>query len=222
MSLRRRLETSKLLIGFFGRLLAGYLRLCRATTRWTIEGQDALEQDLAKGPVLLVMWHERSFMGAAHWPVAAGQLSSLHATSPIGQVSGAVQRRLGLRPMAMDERASNMRAARVVLARVKDGVSIGMTGDGPLGPARQVKDAPLDWARAAGVPVWGYAFACTGGRRLDTWDNMILPRPFGRGHVVFARWEHEMPRKPDAAQTEAARQAMAAFLDGISARADQP
>ena len=89
---------------------------------------DELRAALADGPVLLIMWHSRSVMGALHWPVADAPLSSLYDRSPIGRVSGALQRRVGLQPMEMSRKLSNRAASRTVLKRVKDGVSIGMTG----------------------------------------------------------------------------------------------
>jgi len=176
-SFRKRLEHSRLLAGILAALVGCYLRLCNATTRWQVEGLDDLKADLAQGPVLLVMWHERSLMGPVHWPVKDGQLSSLYASSAIGRVSGAMQRQFGLQPMEMSNSQSNVTASRQILRRVREGVSIGMTGDGPLGPALAVKDAPLDWARAMQRPVYAYAFATKRHRRLNAWDRMMMPLP---------------------------------------------
>jgi lysophospholipid acyltransferase (LPLAT)-like uncharacterized protein len=166
------------------------------------------------------MWHERSIMGALHWPVGDGPLSSLFDASPIGRVSGALQRRVGLQPMEMSRKSSNRAASRTVLKRLQEGVSIGMTGDGPLGPPMQVKDAPLEWARATGVPVFCYAFATTRGRRLNSWDRMLLPYPFGRGAIVFARFEGDIPRRPADDNREALREDLRLFMDETTARAD--
>ena len=73
-----------------------------------------------------------------------------------------------------------------------------------------------------GMPVWGYAFDCTRHRRLKTWDRMRLPRPFGKGRIVFARWDHDLPRKADAAAISTARAALATHLDQVSERASAP
>ncbi|WP_322890546.1 MULTISPECIES: lysophospholipid acyltransferase family protein [unclassified Yoonia] len=220
MSLRRRIEKSERVASVLAWLAGGYLALCNRTTRWQVEGLDDLRAALAQGPVLLVMWHSRSVMGALHWPVADGPLSSLYDASPIGRVSGALQRRVGLQSIQMSRKTSNLAASRIVLKRVREGVSIGMTGDGPLGPAHQVKDAPLEWARVTGVPVFCYAFTTTRGRRLETWDRMLVPRMFGRGAVVFARFDGAIPRKPDDATREALREEMRRFMDTTTARAD--
>lgn len=219
-SLRRKIENSERLAALLAGIAGSYLAFCDRTTRWQVEGQDALEASLRDGPVLLVMWHERSIMGALHWPVKAGPLSSLYANSPIGRVSGALQRRVGLQPMQMSDKQSNIAASRQVLQRVRDGVSIGLTGDGPLGPALVLKDAPLEWARVTGMPVFAYAFATTKGRRLDSWDNMILPRPWGKGAKVFVRFDQEVPRKTGSDETEVLRADLARFLNEVTSRAD--
>ncbi len=210
MTLRRRIEHSKLLAGVLAGLAGAYLRFCRATTRWQREGFDDLAADLAEGPVLVVMWHECSLMGPLLWPLERGPLSTLYASSPIGRVSGALQRQSGLRPMEMAEGASNLAASRIVLRRVREGSSIGIAADGPLGPARQVKDAPLDWARAMQRPVYGFAYRTSRGRKLKTWDQMWLPLPFARGRVVFARWEGAPGRRDDNA---AWRDSLTGFLN---------
>ncbi|ART99560.1 hypothetical protein LOKVESSMR4R_00218 [Yoonia vestfoldensis] len=220
LSLRRRIEKSHMLATALAWLAGSYLALCNRTTRWQVAGLDDLRAALAQGPVLLVMWHGRSVMGALHWPVADGPLTSLYDASPIGRVSGALQRRVGLQSIQMSRKTANLAASRIVLKRVRAGVSIGLTADGPLGPAQLVKDAPLEWARVTGVPVFCYAFATTRGRRLNSWDRMLVPRLFGRGAVVFARFDEKIPRKSDEAARAALRERMRLFIDATTARAD--
>jgi len=221
MSLRRRIERSDFIATMAAGLAGRYLAFCDRTSDWQVEGLEELRAALTQGPVLLIMWHSRSVMGALHWPVADAQLSSLHDKSPIGRVSGALQRRVGLLPIEMSRKRANRAASREVLKRVKEGISIGMTGDGPLGPARQVKDAPLDWARATNMPVFCYAFSTTKSLRLKSWDKMMVPRPFGKGAYVFRRFPVDVPRKMDAAALEALRAEVCDCLDATTTAADQ-
>ncbi|SIT91299.1 hypothetical protein SAMN05421665_3312 [Yoonia rosea] len=220
MSLRRRIEKSERFVNAVGRLVLLYLNLVQRTTRWQSEGVDELRAAMAEGPVLLVMWHSRLMMIAHHWPVESGSLSSLHDTSPIARVVGAVHQLSGLRPMKMSAKVSNIVASRTVLKRVKDGVSIGLTADGPRGPALQLKDPPLEWARATGLPIFCYAFSTTRQRRAQSWDRLLIPRPFSKGAYVFARFPKKVPRKPDAAELENLREEIARFIDANTARAD--
>lgn len=216
MTFRHRIEHSRFLAWLLAALAGSYLSLCQRTTRWDYTGLDQLKSDLSDGPVLLLMWHGRSLMGPIHWPVDTGPLSSLYDASPIGRVSGALQRRRGLQPMEMSNKMSNLAASRTVLRRVRDGVSIGMTGDGPLGPARSVKDAPLEWARVMKRPIYGYAFSTKRHRILDSWDDMMLPLPFTSGRVVFTRFDSDVVGKMD----EAARTRLEQMLNHVAATAD--
>lgn len=218
--LRRRLENSALLAGLLGRLAAGYVRACNRTVRWEKRGFDGIEAALADGPVILVMWHSRILMAPAHLEPLA-RFTTLRDPSPAGRVSGAMQARFGMAPVEMSAKASNQAASRAVLRRLRGGLSVGLTADGPLGPARVMKSAPLDWARVSGVPVFFYAFACTRARRLKTWDRMLLPRLFGRGHMAVARWDRDIPRQADAETLEALRLEMETALSAHQASVDE-
>ncbi len=221
MSLRKRLEQSETLAAALASLAGSYLSLCTRTTRWRYEGMDELKDALAQGPVLVLTWHSRSIMGSMHWPSDVAPLSTLYDKSPIGRVSGAVQRRAGLRPIEMSSRDSNLVASRKILRRVKEGVSIAMTGDGPLGPARQLKDAPLEWARVTGMPIFCYAFSTTKGRRAKSWDKLLVPKTFGKGVCIFRRFDADVPRKLDTADREALRLMIQKWMDDTTADADR-
>lgn len=217
--LRRRLEQSDRLAGLIGRIAAGYLRLCLWSNRWTRDGFDELRAALAEGPVVIVMWHSRILLAPAHLGPTV-RLTTLRDPSPAGRVSAAMQRRFGMDPIAMSANASNTAASREVLRRLKAGQSVGMTADGPLGPARVMKSAPLDWSRVSGAPLFLFAYACTRQGRLGTWDGMLVPRLFGRGHVGIARWPETLPRRADSATQEQYRAALEAALTAHQAAVD--
>ena len=220
MSLRKRIEKSRLLAAVIGGLAGRYMALCEKRIRWQVAGLDDLRAALAEGPVLYITWHETVLLSAQQWPRAEARLSTLYNRSPIGRVTGALHRRMGLHPMEMSRRTSNRAASRTVLKRVREGVSIGIAADGPLGPRRQIGDATLEWARATGIPIFGYAFAVSHGRRLNSWDRMLLPYPRGRGAYVFARFAGTIPRRPSPEETEALREALREFMNDTTARAE--
>jgi len=83
-----------------------------------------------------------------------------------------------------------------------------------------VKDAPLEWVRMLQCPIYGYAFAAQRKKTLGTWDKMVLPLPFSKGVAVFTPIDVTLPRKADAAQTEAARAQLQAGLQAVTAQAD--
>ena len=221
VTLRKRLERSETLTTIIGRGVARYLNFATRTTTWDYAGMDDLKTALADGPVLVMTWHSRSVMGSMHWPSDVAPLSALHNNSPIGRVVGAMQHATGLQPMKMAHNMSNIAASRTILKSVKGGASMALTGDGPLGPPRILKDAPLEWARVTGLPIFCYAFATSKGWRAKSWDHMLLPRPYGKGACVFRRVDQALPRKMDDATRDEMRRYLSTQMDVATAQADQ-
>ena len=217
---RKWLERQPWVTGGLGALLGGWARFCSATTRWERRGEEEMAAALREGPVGVVLWHERIMLVGVHWRPEWGPVAALHTPRFAGRVAGAAQGHVGLRPIAMDSRRGNIAASREILRSLKSGQSVGLTGDGPQGPARVLKDAPLEWARATGRPVFVYAFAMQGQRRLSTWDRMAWPRPFTRGAVVWRLWRADLPRRVDAATHAEMLGSLAQALDAAVADAE--
>ena len=219
-SFRHRLKHSEFIVRIPALLISSFLRFCHVTTIWQREGMESLRADLAEGPVLMLAWHERLLMAPVHWPASEGQVSILCANSLDGRLSAATHRRFGQVPIEMADNVPNLAASRRILRRVRAGTSIGMTPDGPCGPALAVKDAALDWARIMQRPVYAYAYATKRHRRMGTWDRMILALPFTRGAFVLKRLTVDVPRKADAAQICELRHHMVSLLNDATRRAD--
>lgn len=203
-------------------LIAAYARFCRMTTRWTVIEDPAFAAARAKGPVVLVFWHSRSAMASATLPRRAFPLLNLFARNRDGRISAGVQRRMGLRPIGLSGSDANRTAARLVLNAVtREGYSIGLPGDGHRGPARILQDAPLDWARATGRPIFLLANSVRRQRRLPGWDRLLFPLPFSRGAVVLRPWDGQVPGRSDTAALEEARRSLTAALDAVTAEADK-
>ena len=218
--LRRRIDQSPALSAVTGGAAAVWTGLCNRTTRWQRAGDAEIAAALSDGPVIVVLWHEMVMMGPAHWRPDWGPLATLHDSSPAGRSGSVLSRRLGGTPFILSARQSNLGATRDVLGLIRAGASLAVTGDGPRGPRRTVQDGPLDWARAAGVPVFAYAWAIAGMPRAASWDRMLLARPFARGAVVFSRWPSKVPRRLDDAAREALRADLAAHLTATATTAE--
>ena len=220
MTLRNRIDNSALLAGVMSWFLAGYVRFCFRTTRWQVEGLDELAAALKDGPVIYVLWHSRVMYGPSAWPADLGQLFTLMDPSPIGRVAARTQARLGMEPISMNSNSSNFAASRQILKTIRAGHSVGIAADGPEGPNRDAKQASIEWARATGRPVFLFSWRAEKGRRLKTWDRMILPRPFTRGVYGFRKWDVEVPRKLDDSGYRELRADLSENLDRLAADID--
>ncbi len=219
-SLRRRIESSDTLVQAAGGTVARWIGLSNRTTRWQHHGEEDVAAAVQSGPVIMVLWHEMLLMGSVHWQPAWGRLATLHDSSPGGRAGAATQQRMGATPFFVSSKQSNLTLTRDVLGLIRAGTSLAIAGDGPRGPRRVLKTPTLDWARAAGVPVFVYAWAIARQRRIPSWDRMILPRPYAQGAIVFRRWDREVPRRADATERETLRRDLEAHLTATAAEAE--
>lgn len=222
MSLRRRILKSKRLEAAIATTFAAYLRFAFATTRWRYDGVDALEADLnTERSVIVACWHQRIMYSAAAWRVTQRPLAGLHSQSHAGRLAGAIQHRLGLHSIAMHDKKSNRATSLAVARMMKNGTSLGLAADGPLGPARQLNPAVIEWARLTGKPIWLQAFAVRRGWFWKTWDKTLFPLPFTRGAIAYVRAKTVVPRKLAPGDMERLTCDLAAELDALTLTADR-
>ena len=69
------------------------------------------------------------------------------------------------------------------------------TIDGPRGPIYVAKPGPVALARRTGAPILCFYLACQNPWILRSWDRMMIPRPFSKVHV---RWAKTITVPPDA------------------------
>jgi lysophospholipid acyltransferase (LPLAT)-like uncharacterized protein len=84
------------------------------------------------------------------------------------------------------------------------GVCVGITPDGPRGPAMVASTGIVNVARLARAPIVPIVFATSRRRVLGTWDRLHAALPFGRGVFIWGE-PIEVPAELDEAGTEAAR-----------------
>ncbi len=220
MSLRKRLEKSETLAAVIAWPLAAYLRLVFRTGRWQAEGLDELRAELARGPVIVVFWHGRLMMAGPAWPQRPARTVLPVAPSPAGLLSARTQAHFGSTALAIGSRQADRTALRRLLSAVREGNSLGLTADGPKGPARQAKSAPVEWARATGRPVFLFSWSSPSAMRLNTWDRLMIPRPFSRGIYGYRKWKDALPRKLDPAERDRLQQELAEALDDFDREMD--
>jgi lysophospholipid acyltransferase (LPLAT)-like uncharacterized protein len=109
---------------------------------------------------------------------------------------------------------------RTVLRGLKQGVSIGISPDGPRGPARVAKVTPIQWARTAQVPIVVFTYAATRFVPLRTWDRLMFPLPFGRLVLLWRVWDRTVPARLTDAEGLALAAELGAFMETITQEAD--
>jgi len=221
-TLRKRIAGSRALNGALAGFFARYVRFCHATSRWERRGFESLTGQLqTEGPAVVAVWHQRLMMAPYLFDLEAGRICSLTSGARAGRLAGMIQESFGFETIAMSSHTRHVALSRAVLSRMKDGVSVGIAPDGANGPARVSKTFPIVWARSSGAAIFVVAFSARRALTLPTWDRMLFPLPFTRGALVVRRFDNDVPRKLDEAETEALRQALDAALDAVTDEADR-
>ena len=102
----------------------------------------------------------------------------------------------------------------VQLAR--ENCDLGITPDGPRGPAEVVKPGVALLGRLTGRPVIPLAYSCSRAKRFTSWDRFMLPYPFSRGVIV---WGEPLYCR-EGEHAEAYRQRIEKALRDVTAKAD--
>jgi lysophospholipid acyltransferase (LPLAT)-like uncharacterized protein len=175
-------------------LLAQWMRFCFATIRWTHRNEGVAERIWAEGGgVACAFWHSRIALAPACWPLDRAQPPKvLISLSRDGQFLARAVGRLGFPAIRgssanKDKGARNKggsQALRDGLKQLKAG-ALGVTPDGPRGPARQMAEGLPLLAKLSGAPVLFVGLSCSPALRLNSWDRAILPLPFGKGAIVW-------------------------------------
>ncbi|HEX3346700.1 MAG TPA: lysophospholipid acyltransferase family protein [Acetobacteraceae bacterium] len=208
-----------LLTGLLGR----YLEFTLRTTRWTVEGGEHLASVLAGGPMVFASWHERLPLMTALWLYARtngspAQVYVLVSRHRDGRFIGEVMRRFSFRvvhgsSISKGRDRGGAAGALTMLSCLADGQIVGITPDGPRGPARVAAPGVAQLAAVSGVPVLPCAAQTSRRIVAPTWDRMIVPLPFGRGTIVCGA--------PISVARDGAEAALPVIAQALTAAADR-
>lgn len=195
--------------------MALYVRLVAATCR--VEGSQP-----AQDQAILAFWHEYNLVAAtaAHRLRRHNHHVSFSTQTTRGLVMDSMLAALDAGSVPLPAEGDRAGAARLTLDMAKlgrEGASVVVSPDGPVGPYRRAKPGALIVARESGIPLHPWAVAVRPALRLTgRWDRHIVPLPFCRLRVEEAAPIRVGPRerlRPILEQLQAA-------LDDVTARAE--
>ena len=205
------------------RAASGYLRLVKATNRFTLEPANFPQAVAPDLPAIVAMWHGQHFMIHYAWPPGA-RIAALISRHKDAELNAVLLKRLGVKAIrGSGGRAEKMHRRGGVTAlldmvrTLAEGHTVVMTADVPK-VSRVAGLGIVTLARLSGRPIFPLAVVTS--RRFDfrSWDRASLGKPFGRGAMVLGD-PIRIARDADADTQEAARLAVEQGLDAVHARA---
>jgi lysophospholipid acyltransferase (LPLAT)-like uncharacterized protein len=201
-------------------LIAGYIRLIYATSRWQFVRREIGADMRARGRTYIVcFWHGRVLMMNLAWQSDAPfyMLSSPHAD---GRLTTAVMGHFNIDTVTGSTRKGGSGALRQLTRLLRNGSWVGITPDGPRGPRMRVSMGAIVLAKMSGAPLLPTTFSARPRKVLGTWDRFVMAFPFGRGVFVWGEPVH-VPSDADAASMEAARLLLEQRMNTICDEADR-
>ena len=107
-----------------------------------------------------------------------------------------------------------MRALLGMRREIEQGATVAFTIDGPRGPRFVAKPGPVLLARATGAPMVAFHIAAENPWILNTWDRIMIPKPFSRILLRVSR-HIAVPADADDPQREGFHRDLQAALDRV-------
>ncbi len=181
---------------------AGYwfIRLIGPTLRICVSFEDGAQHALDDRPYIASFWHSCIIPSAyifRDWGIRV-----MTSASYDGEYIARIIQKLGF-VAVRGSSSRNAVAAQLGMRRaLEEGWTVAFTLDGPRGPRHKVKPGPVALGRATGIALTTFHAAVDKAVVLNSWDKLIIPRPFSR---VLVRVGKLIRVPPDAGDEEMAR-----------------
>lgn len=195
----------RLVLAIVPRIVWALLSLVGRTWRFEViaeEGIIPVREGQKAGPEIYCFWHQCVLPCAFYFRGSGAVI--LISQSFDGELITRVLRLFGFDAV----RGSSSRGGRegiLGLERViESGRTAIFTADGPRGPIYQTKMGPIKLAQVTGAPIGAFHLEPKGARAMRSWDRFLVPLPFTRVCVSWAKWT-QVPAECPQEQLEAKR-----------------
>src|SRR5580692_2002391 len=183
-------------------IAAGYsfIRLIGPTLRVAVSREEGAEKTLDERPLITSFWHACIIPSTYIFRNFGVRVMS--SNSYDGEYMGRIIRKFGFVAVKGSSSRNAVRALLGLRRALQEGWTVAFSIDGPRGPRHKVKPGPVALARSSGVPLTMYHIAVDRAWVLNTWDRLIIPKPFSR---VLMRFGKLVPVPADASDEEVER-----------------
>jgi lysophospholipid acyltransferase (LPLAT)-like uncharacterized protein len=155
------------------------------TLRFTVHIEEGGPPDMHTHPLILCFWHRGIFPST--WAFRNQQIGVLSSVSFDGEYTARIISRFGYMPIKGSSTRGGVRAFLTSRKRLRDGLTVAATTDGPRGPVYVAKPGPVLLASKSGVPLVAFHIALENPWTLNSWDKLMIPKPFSRAFVCMSR-----------------------------------
>lgn len=209
----------QIVLAIVPRIVWAMLSLIGRTWRFEVIAEEGVTPVLfgeKPGPEIYCFWHQCVLPCTVYYRGSGAVI--LISRSFDGELITRILKMFGFDAV----RGSSSRGAREGLLGLKRIIETGrtaiFTADGPLGPIYQTKMGPIKLAQTTGAPIGAFHLQPEHAWVMKSWDRFLVPKPFTRIVVSWARWTRVSTNLPQD-QFEAKRQELNDALEHARLRA---
>ncbi len=135
-------------------------------------------------PVIYAFWHRAVFPSAWLWRRTG--IAVMVSRSFDGEYIARTIEKLGFIAVRGSSSRGGAKALLGLRSQLEQGNLVAFTIDGPRGPKYVAKPGPVLLARASASPMAAFYVALSDAWVLNTWDALMIPRPFSKALVRFS------------------------------------
>lgn len=177
-----------------------FIRLIGPTLRVSISREEGAQETIEQRPLIASFWHA-CIIPATYLCRGLG-VRVMSSNSYDGEYMGRIIRKFGFVAVKGSSSRNAVRALLGLRRALQAGWTVAFSIDGPRGPRHKVKPGPVALARSSGVPMTMFHAAVERAWVLNTWDRLIIPKPFSR---VLLRFGKMIPVPADATEGDLGR-----------------
>jgi len=132
-------------------------------------------------PVIYSFWHRAVFASAWLWRKTG--IAVMVSRSFDGEYIARTIEKLGFIAVRGSSRRSGATALLGLKSQLERGATVAVTIDGPRGPKYLAKPGPVLLSRASALPMAAFYVALSDAWVLNTWDALMIPKPFSKALV---------------------------------------
>jgi hypothetical protein len=205
--------SQRIVLAVVPRIVWALVSLVGLTWRFEViaeEGATPLLYGAGAGPRIFCFWHQCVLPCAIYY--RSTRATILISQSFDGELITRILNLFTFRAV----RGSSSRGAREGLLGLKSVIESGdpaiFTADGPRGPIYRTKMGPIKLAQLTGAPIGAFHLEPANAWVMKSWDRFLVPRPFTRIVVSWARWTHVPTDLPEE-QFEQKREELNAAIE---------
>jgi len=188
------------------------IRLIGPTIRFAVSFEEGAPTTPGAKPAIYSFWHRCVFPCA--WLFRGWGFRVMTSQSFDGEYIARIIGKFGFGAVRGSSSRGGVRALLEMRRELEDHHSVAFTIDGPRGPKYVAKPGPVLLAKATGAPMGAFHIALASAWVLNSWDAMMIPKPFTTALVRVAGFMYVSPNADDD-EMKRAHEALQAALDRV-------